>query len=233
MIGIYKITSPKNSVYIGQSINIENRFKVYKKLHCKGQKKLYCSFLKYGVENHSFEIVKQCDLEELMELEKYYINFFNSFNSELGLNLKDSCCKKYVFSQEVKNRISESMKLKGIKPPNRLGLKNSQEHIEKTVNSRKGYKHSRETKNKIRIANSGKNNYNYGKPSWNRGLKFETENNKKNKAVVQMDLNGNIIKTFASARIAYRETNVCFSKIGRCCLGLRNKTGGFKWCFAN
>ena len=37
MIGIYKITNPKGKIYIGQSINIENRFKVYKRYNCKGQ----------------------------------------------------------------------------------------------------------------------------------------------------------------------------------------------------
>jgi len=35
MIGIYKITSPSNKVYIGQSINIEKRFKSYKRYDCK------------------------------------------------------------------------------------------------------------------------------------------------------------------------------------------------------
>ena len=32
MIGIYKITSPNGKIYIGQSINIDRRFKSYRKL---------------------------------------------------------------------------------------------------------------------------------------------------------------------------------------------------------
>jgi hypothetical protein len=43
MIGIYKITSPLKKIYIGQSINIENRFKGYKKSLKKAQIKLYNS----------------------------------------------------------------------------------------------------------------------------------------------------------------------------------------------
>ena len=35
MIGIYKITSPNNRVYIGQSINIEKRFIGYKRMYVK------------------------------------------------------------------------------------------------------------------------------------------------------------------------------------------------------
>lgn len=233
LIGIYKITSPKNHVYIGQSIDIEQRFKIYKKLHCKAQKKLYSSFLKYGIENHNFEIISTCDIESLNILEKHYIKFFNSFNNEHGLNLKDSCTIKYKFSDEVKQRISQSLKSKGIKPPSRLGFKNTEEHILKSVNTRKGYKHSEETKNKIRIANSGVNNYYYGKPPWNKGVKFDSEKNKRNKPIIQMDLNGNKLKTFLSARLAHKETLISYQKIGQCCLGKINKAGGFKWSFLN
>ena len=49
MIGIYKITSPNNKVYIGQSVDIEKRLKRYKNLNCKKQSKIYNSLNKYGV----------------------------------------------------------------------------------------------------------------------------------------------------------------------------------------
>lgn len=59
IIGIYKITSPTNKVYIGQSININRRFKEYLNiLKSKGQTKLYHSFNKYKIENHTFEILE-------------------------------------------------------------------------------------------------------------------------------------------------------------------------------
>ena len=48
-IGIYKIVSPSEKIYIGQSINIEKRWeKNYKTLKCKTQTKLYNSLKKYG-----------------------------------------------------------------------------------------------------------------------------------------------------------------------------------------
>ena len=40
MIGIYKITSPSNKIYIGQSTDIEGRIKGYKSLSCKKQTRL-------------------------------------------------------------------------------------------------------------------------------------------------------------------------------------------------
>ena len=54
MIGIYKITSPTNKIYIGQSIDIENRFTKYKSLDCKNQVRLYNSLKKYGFDKHKF-----------------------------------------------------------------------------------------------------------------------------------------------------------------------------------
>ena len=33
LIGIYKITSPSNKIYIGQSLDIDRRFKTYKNIN--------------------------------------------------------------------------------------------------------------------------------------------------------------------------------------------------------
>lgn len=51
--------------------------------------------------------------------------------------------------------------------------------------------------------------------------------------VVQMDMNGNIIKEYPSISQATRETGIGDSCICRCCTGARNaKTaGGFKWSY--
>ena len=42
---IYKITSPSQKVYIGQSRNIQNRVQNYKRLDCKKQPILYKSLI--------------------------------------------------------------------------------------------------------------------------------------------------------------------------------------------
>ena len=69
--GIYKITSPTNKVYIGQSTNSLFRFGAYKRLNCKKQTYLYNSFLKHGVENHTFEIIEECSIDILNERLNY------------------------------------------------------------------------------------------------------------------------------------------------------------------
>lgn len=85
MIGIYKITSPTNKVYIGQSTNIEKRFKAYFKLRCKSQIKLYRSFIKHGVENHTFEILLECEIHELNNKERYFQDLYSVIGLK-GLN---------------------------------------------------------------------------------------------------------------------------------------------------
>lgn len=61
MIGIYKITSPNKRIYIGQSIDIERRFATYKRNNpINKQPRLYGSFKKYGVENHTFNTQFRC-----------------------------------------------------------------------------------------------------------------------------------------------------------------------------
>ena len=91
MIGIYKITNPKSKIYIGQSIDIEKRFKQYQSLcNSKSQTKLYRSLNKYGVENHIFEIIEECDLDLLNEKERYYQEFYDCVNKGLNCRLTKS-----------------------------------------------------------------------------------------------------------------------------------------------
>lgn len=104
--GIYKITSPSNKIYIGQAINIYKRWKFYKGLRCKNQRKLYYSFLKYGTETHTFEILEVCLPIELNEREIYYIKFFDTFLSKHGLNLR-SGGEKSVMTPEFKEKASK------------------------------------------------------------------------------------------------------------------------------
>ena len=87
MIGIYKITSPSNKVYIGQSIDVENRLKRYKYFVSKKQTRLYYSILKYGYDNHTYEVVEECKVEELNERERYWQDFYDCLNNGLNCRL--------------------------------------------------------------------------------------------------------------------------------------------------
>ena len=54
---VYMITSPTGRIYVGSTIDIEQRWKTYKKLDCKKQIKVYNSFKKHGVKNHIFNMI--------------------------------------------------------------------------------------------------------------------------------------------------------------------------------
>lgn len=114
--GIYKITSPSGRIYIGQSKNINSRIKRYKKLQCcKTQLFLYRSFLKYGVENHKFEIIDlgNYSKKQLNKLEVKYILQYNSFNGwkNGGLNLSTGG-DSYEFDKSVREKMSKTRKRK-------------------------------------------------------------------------------------------------------------------------
>ena len=155
IIGIYKITNPKGRIYVGQSVNITGRFSSYKRLFCVDQPRLYNSLVKYGVENHKFEIICECEKDKLNELEIYYINLYDCFGTEHGLNLKQGGDSKIQHTQETKDKISKSNKGKIVSNETRAKqsdiMKNmSEERRDKYRNGQLGKKMSEESNEKKR-----------------------------------------------------------------------------------
>ena len=159
MIGIYKITSPSNRIYIGQSIDIELRWLKHKSSNLKT--KLCNSFKKYGFENHIFEVLEQCNIELLNDRERYWQDFYNVL-SKNGLNLKltNTNDKSGNLHEETKFKISnrkrsfEEIEKSRI---SRIGLKRTFEQRQNIKNSRVYSKMSQEIKNKISLSKKGKN----------------------------------------------------------------------------
>ena len=91
MVGIYKIENKVNGkVYIGQSIDIKTRWKChisYLNNNTHNNKHLQSAWDKYGKENFSFNVVEECDVEDLNEREIYWINKYNSYINKNGYNL--------------------------------------------------------------------------------------------------------------------------------------------------
>ena len=144
-IGIYKITSPNNKIYIGQSVDIYKRWNYHKKLYSNDSPKLYYSLKKYGSENHIFEILETCKINELNIKERFWQEFFNSI--EIGLNCvyTKTNDKSGKLSEETKIKISQSQKGKIISEECKirlrlynLGKKQSKETVEKRVSKLRG-----------------------------------------------------------------------------------------------
>lgn len=150
-IGIYKITSPSGKVYIGQSTNIEKRWKYYLSLNCKNQIKLFNSLKKYGPGNHKFEIIEECSENVLEEREIYWGHICNTLNDGLNLRLGN---KRGKWSKEtlIKMSKSQSGKIKGDYHTDEFKEKISL--IQKGNKNRLNINHTEETKQKISKSNS-------------------------------------------------------------------------------
>lgn len=160
IVGIYKITSPSNKVYIGQSVDINRRWRNHREsISCKSRRsKLKSSFQKYGFDNHRFEVLQECLEEKLNELEKYYVDLFQTFNSKHGLNLKDGGrAGKLSVESIAKMALSLTGKMKSeeTKAKHRL-YRPTEEQKRKISLAQIGRKLSQETKDKIALAHTGR-----------------------------------------------------------------------------
>lgn len=91
--GIYKITNLNTKqCYIGQSVNIQDRWKQHIKcglgIDASATNKLYKAMQEEGVWNFTFELLEKCSREQLNEKEKFWIEMYQadiySYNSTKG-----------------------------------------------------------------------------------------------------------------------------------------------------
>lgn len=135
MIGIYKITSPKGKVYIGQSRNIKKRISFYKRFNdrLKPQYRLYASFCRYGVKSHIFEIIQTCDIEDLLILERFWQDYYNVLGSKgLNLVLTPTPTQRILRDSNLQTRMNNNKR--GIIPYNK-GIKRPAELVKRINNA--------------------------------------------------------------------------------------------------
>lgn len=143
--GIYKITSPTGRVYIGQSVDIYKRWRKYKSINCPKQYKILNSFLKYGVENHQFNIIEYCLIENLDCSERFWQDEFDVLNGGLNCVLQECGEKRKVISEESKKNLSKI----------NTGKKHSKETRKKMSKSAKGVPKSEEARKNMKGCQKG------------------------------------------------------------------------------
>lgn len=247
--GIYKITNLiNNKIYVGSTkfFNIrktEHYSRLRLNSHCNI--KLQRSFNKYGEQNFKFEILETCIESNLIFREQFYID---------TLKPEFNICKiagrlSIPRTDDWNRKISESNM--GKKASKETRLKQSLIKLGKPP-SNKGIKHSEITKQKIKDSISKIN-----RVAWNKGLPCREETKlkisfkikgrvqsieeknkrsesligKKNKAVICLDLEGNIINEFPSITIAIKNTNI--KGIANVLTGLSKTSGGYNWKYKN
>ena len=226
-IGIYKISSPSKRIYIGQSSNIKKRFESYKTLlKSKNLIKLYRSFLKYGINNHVFEIIEECSIELLNERERYWQDFYNVLGKQ-GLNCR------LTSSKDKFGKLSEGTKKKiGIGNKGKIMSDAAKQQISITKKSKPiSNSHKEKLLQNIKKALE-KNDYSHTrtKEAIERA-KLKMNKIRKNciTPIAQYDLDGKFIRNWekiSDAASFYKISNSCFSNH----LKGRNKTcKGFIW----
>jgi len=208
MVGIYKITSPSNRIYIGQSINMEKRWKKHKYERNRLQHKLYNSFKKYGVENHIFEKVEECSIEQLNERERYWQDYYNVLDGGLNCCLTNTNTKSGCFSDEHKSNITKA----------KLGKKQKEGYGLKMKLLLTGQTRTKET---IKLITLHRNTKEHN----------DAVVKAKSKPINQYDLNGNFIKEWPSGKEASRVLKLQQSGINAVCNNKGKTHGGFIWKF--
>ena len=218
---IYKITSPSGKIYIGQSINPNERKSRYKNLACKEQKKIYRSIKKYGWENHTFEIIEECMCGENRNIinnrEKYWINEYNSFKK--SLNCDEGGRTSFYPSYFSENRCGDKNPMYGKTPWN------------------KNKPQTDEVKKKLSIAHTGKTQSEETRNKRSKSLKnriFSDDTKIKiseNRTIHRVYCITND-KYYTSIKSAAISLNISSRHISCVCLGKRKSTYGYKFRYA-
>jgi group I intron endonuclease len=197
MIGIYKITSPTNRIYIGQSWNIKERVRSYEKINCKDQTNLYNSLNKYGWEAHKFEVVHELPADVTQKVMNAYEIFYWQQHKDCKfkmLNIREPGSNGKL-SKETKIKIGKKSKGNTYVLGKRWKLTEEQKNNKKgEKNPMYGKNHSEKTKKIFSSQRQDKLNSQYGKPSICRKKIKNIENNQIYESITEAALHFNITR---------------------------------------
>ena len=207
--GIYKIENLINGkVYIGQSVDIQYRFRNHKSESFNPKSNAYDTAIhrairKYGVDNFSFEIVEECEQDQLRAREIYWINYYHSFGEGYNLTSGGEGVST-IDIKRVRKLWDDELSIKEISV-----IMNCQQH---TI---------------IRILESY-DKYNR-KESYRRGRIKVGE--KLSRPIVQYDKNGSLIQRYISITEAAKVTGINHSCISEALCGGQASAGGYQWIY--
>ena len=110
MTGIYKITNQCNGMsYVRQSIDIQRRWAEHRRKMNIKNTLLYQAMREFGIDNFSFEVIEECELVDLNDKEKYYIDKYNTMNPN-GYNMSTIENIQHKINWDIANEIISELK---------------------------------------------------------------------------------------------------------------------------
>jgi len=129
---VYIITTTINAkVYIGSAKNYENRIYEHKKKLKYGTHhsiKLQNHYNKYGPMSLQFNILEECNVNDLIKIEQKWIDYYNAYKTGFNMTPNAGSSLGRILSNDTKNKI----RIKA------LGRKQSDETIAKRVAKNNG-----------------------------------------------------------------------------------------------
>jgi group I intron endonuclease len=109
--GIYMLTNKlTKEIYVGQSINLSNRFKNYLNLSyikSKNSFRISKALIKYGYSNFSLTILEYCNKSNLQAREQYY---FDKLNPQYNILKMAGSSLKSKHTEKTKKKFSQTLK---------------------------------------------------------------------------------------------------------------------------
>lgn len=212
----YSVYMHTNKINGKRYIGITSQTNVKERWHSgygyKQQRRFYSAIKHYGWDGFTHEVlIEGLTKEEAEAKEVELIAKFNATSPEYGYNMENGGhVNKYTDEQRKQMSLSH------------LGKKASGETRKKMSESHKGLstawltgrKASQATKEKMSAMRTG-------------------AGNSRARAVIQLDMEGNVLNRFQTMNDAARSVNGRnTSHISQCCAGQRNKAYGFRWAYA-
>lgn len=217
--GIYAIINDHDSnMYVGSSKNLAIRWTSHKSM--LNRNKHYGAWLqrawnKHGAESFRFVILKFCDVGALVQMEQYYITAlaptYNAIRKITSIPTgypKQSPRNPFLGLDQR----GDKNPMWGRKKPETAEF-NRQTKKGRSYEEQHGVERAQQIKQKLSEQRKGSLNGHYGK----------------GKAILQLSLDGQVIKQFANAWQAQLALGITHQSIRLCAKGVYKQAGGFRW----
>lgn len=217
--GIYKITyKPNGFVYIGQSTDILQRWRDH--LRAKDASLFHQRLQSSNITDFTFEIVEECDQDELDEKEQYWIQFYDSTKKGYNMTKGGSTGVLPSLSKNAKQVAQYSLEGQLLATFSSAKEAQDQTKVSQITSCCRGER-----------ITAGDYQWRYYESIPLSNIQAVSTPTSKPKGVVQYTLDGIKIREFDSIADASRAMNISSSSISSVCSGKTYSAGKFRWSY--